>query len=425
MSLSDFHQYVPKAPAASHRTYRVQVAPLSGTTANPSDRISFDVPTGNGRRNVFLDASESFITFQLKNSSATAVSLAVDSTGYSLFDSLTTLSGGNILEQVNDYGSMVNAIFDAQLNNQEAAGEGSVLYGCAYTSDQAVNFDKTGQTLTQNAVLDMSLPLVCSGIFSGAATKHIPVGLMSDLRLELVLAALNSGVYSAGAASWLLQNIVLNLTYTEIDNGSADALYNAVGGVYRVSTEGWRNYSTITSASRNADTVLVPARFSSVKSLGAYWRPSADLTDLTQYSQGNRVNRFPTDGTKFSVQWSVGSALIPAQPITLQSEVLQMVRQGFHQLGDVSHASRICRTNWLNSASSTTNDEIGTFLTMVNCDQIIGKNLSMTSGFSTLSSPVILNVAYGAGVSTADRVNSFSQYDAVLEVSQDGTFMRY
>ena len=61
---------------------------------------------------------------------------------------------------------------------------------------------------------------------------------------------LNSGVYSAGAASWLLQNIVLNLTYTEIDNGSADALYNAVGGVYRVSTEGWRNYSTITSASR-------------------------------------------------------------------------------------------------------------------------------------------------------------------------------
>jgi hypothetical protein len=78
---------------------------------------SFDVPTGNGRRNVFLDASESFVTFTLKN--LAAGNLNVDSTAYSLFDSLTTVAGGNVLEQISDYGSFVNTLIDAQMNNQD------------------------------------------------------------------------------------------------------------------------------------------------------------------------------------------------------------------------------------------------------------------------------------------------------------------
>jgi hypothetical protein len=58
-------------------------------------------------------------------------------------------------------------------------------------------------------------------------------------------------------------------------------------------------------------------------------------------------------------------------------------------------------------------------------DQIIGKNSSMTSGFSTLSSPVVLALTYPAETTASHRVNTFAHYDAVLEVGPDGVFMRY
>lgn len=143
MSLADSMNFVAKAPASSHRTYRVQVAPLTGTTAVAGDKISFDVPTGNGRRNVFLDASESFVTFTLKN--LAAGNLNVDSTAYSLFDSLTTVAGGNVLEQISDYGSFVNTLIDAQMNNQDVMCAGSVYLGSTYSATG--NVDKTGRQL--------------------------------------------------------------------------------------------------------------------------------------------------------------------------------------------------------------------------------------------------------------------------------------
>ena len=60
-SVSDAFNYVTKAPGAKSRSYRVQVNPLNGSAViNPGDILRFDVPTGRGR-NVFMDASQSFI----------------------------------------------------------------------------------------------------------------------------------------------------------------------------------------------------------------------------------------------------------------------------------------------------------------------------------------------------------------------------
>jgi hypothetical protein len=422
MSLADSMNFVAKAPASSHRTYRVQVAPLTGTTAVAGDKISFDVPTGNGRRNVFLDASESFVTFTLKN--LAAGNLNVDSTAYSLFDSLTTVAGGNVLEQISDYGSFVNTLIDAQMNNQDVMCAGSVYLGSTYSATG--NVDKTGRQLAQNAVLDCALPLVGSGIFSGAASRHIPVGAMSDLRLELVMASAASGVVAAAASNYRIENVTLNLTYTEIDGAMAEQIAAATGGVYRVSTEGWRVYSTVTAANRTADSILIPARFSSVKTLGAYFRLNADVVAQAQYSQSNRVNPlYSATGVKCSAQFQVGSALLPQQPLSNQSEIYQMLRQAFHALGDVSSAGRIQITSWINAAQTAAADVIGTFVLAVNADQIIGKNSSMTSGFSTLSSPVVLALTYPADPAASHRVNTFAHYDAVLEVGPDGVFMRY
>jgi hypothetical protein len=328
-----------------------------------------------------------------------------------------------VLEQISDYGSFVNTLIDVHMNNQDVMCAGSVFMGANFTADR--NVDKTGRQLAAGGVLDCALPLVGSGIFSGAATRHIPVGAMSDLRLELVLASTAGGAVHTNG-SWVLQNIVLNLTYTEIDGGMADQIAQATGGVYRVSTEGWRVYSTVTAQNRTADSVLIPARFSSVKTLGAYFRLNSDVTAQAQYSNSNRVNPlYSATGVRCSAQFQVGSALIPQQPLTNQSEIYQMLRQSFHALGDVSAAGRIQVTNWQNAASTIDDDTMGTFVLAVNADQIIGKNSTMTSGFSTLSSPVVLALTYPADPNAIHRINSFCHYDSVLEVGPDGVFMRY
>lgn len=428
MSLSDSMNFVAKSPASSHRTYRVQVAPLSGTTASPSDKISFDVPTGNGRRNVFLDSSESFVQFTFKNTStaAGAEDITIDSTAYSVIDSLTTLAGGNVLEQISDYGALVNALIDANMNNQDVMCAGSLYMGASFQS--ASNVDRTGRVVAKGGVIDCALPLVGSAIFSGAATRMIPVGAMADLRCEISLASLASGAVGTASATlgWRLENVLLNLTYTEIDSAMADQIHNSVGGVYRVSTEGYRVYSTISQASRTADSITVPARFSSVKSIGCFWRRSADVTAQAAYSQSNRANPlYSATGVKCSWQAQVGSALIPQQPLTTQSELYQALQQSFHNLGSTHQGTRISATNWVTTASTTDGNLMGTAIVCVNTDQIIGKNATMTSGFSTLSSPVLLSVVYPVDPAVAHKINSFVAHDAVLEVSAGGTFMRY
>jgi hypothetical protein len=117
-------------------------------------------------------------------------------------------------------------------------------------------------------VQDFAIPLASSGLLGPGCSKYLPISNVTDLRLELIIEnAIQAVVQGTGTPLFTLNNPSLVLTYVDIDPMVASQLEQAVGGRYIISSESWRNYTSILPASRSGDSVLIPARYSSLRTL--------------------------------------------------------------------------------------------------------------------------------------------------------------
>ena len=423
--ISDALNFAPKMAGAKSRSYRVVVNPIGGGSANPGEIIKIDVPTGRGRH-TYMDPSQSFITCQLKSTDAAVMNL--DGSAYSLFSRLDVLSGGQILETISDYGHTVNTLLDLNQAATDAAVSGSVALGTNYAATN--NVDKTGAQLGIGSVAptyqDFSLPIALSGILGAACSKYIPIGIMSDLRVEFTVEQAALGVVCASAnPAWTIQNFTLNLTYLELDPQVAEQIHSANGGVYKISTEGWRTYSTVGIAGRASDSVLIPSRFSSSRSFLTTYRQN-DQAVSGSYWNAHRVNPYYHPSQKCSIQYAVGSTLVPQSPIQFgTSEAYTMMLQAFHSLGNAAQNNRCSLTNWNQTAYNGTAGSMGSFAVAVNLDSMLFKSKELSVGLSTLTSPVFLQGTFPTAPTISHRITNMVHYDALLEISEQGVSIRF
>ena len=102
-------------------------------------------------------------------------------------------------------------------------------------------------------------------------------------------------------------------------SGEAQAVIDQMtGGVYQISTSSYRHYSNTIPAGSTQNEILVPARFSSLKSLFHCLRPQSNLNTATQFSISERVKNYFT-----RAQLRIGSALYPSQPIEMTNNYYQ------------------------------------------------------------------------------------------------------
>jgi hypothetical protein len=277
-------------------------------------------------------------------------------------------------------------------------------------------------------VQDFSIPLALSGVLGPGCSKYLPVSKITDLRLELTLEnAIQAVVQATGTTAFTLNNIQLILTYVDIDPMVASQLEQAVGGRYIISSESWRNYTSILQANRSGDSVLIPARYSSMRTLLHVWRDDANNSDATKYWLSARSNPFySSTGVQSQIQYAIGSVLVPQTPVKFVSEMWMNGQQAFHQLGSITNGSRCFYTNWNQSAyNDSTTYSMGTFAFAQNFDSFLNKSDSLTVGFNTINSPTFLNITYPASVATRHRLDSFVHFDVVLDISDAGLVARY
>lgn len=448
-AITSFLDYTPKTAGARSRTYRVQVTPTGGSTSGPNQVIRFDIPCGRGR-NVFLDPTQTTLSFVVSNPS-TATDILVDGSAYCFFDRLDELTSGQLVSSILDYGFCVNAVIDAQMGANDANTSGSIAYGMSDVSAaNSLNSDRSGIRIVNNAPKDFNLPLALSGLLSGLCPKLLPVGTMPDFRVELTTSTAENGAVhvttntstapatnaSTDVAQWALSDIKLNLFYTDVDPQVADAIYNQNGGAYRISTEFYRSFATtLSTTARSSDSILIPVRVSSLKTLLVGYRPAADQNINRAYSISNRVNPFySATGLTSQVQFLIGSISEPQQPMRYGvSELYTMLLQSYHSLGNVQQFNRMTLTNWINNLSSgavsvaiaPTADKIGTCLIGVNTEAFIFKTASITCGISTLTTPVFFNATYPSNTSAAHRVTAIAHFDALLTISDAGVDVRF
>ena len=214
-------------------------------------------------------------------------------------------------------------------------------------------------------------------------------------------------------------------TYLELDTHVADQLHAANGGVYRISTEGWRTYSTVGVTGRASDSVLVPARFSSARTFVATYRDNAQAVSGS-YWTAHRVNPYYHASNKCSIQYAVGSSLVPQSPIQFgTSEAYMMMMQGFHTLGNAAQNNRCTLNNWNQTAYAGTAGTMGTFAVAVNLDSMLFKSKELSVGINTLTSPVFMQGTFPTAPTIAHRITNMVHYDALLEISEQGTAIRF
>ena len=422
LALSDALNFTPLRPAVASRATRVVINPISQGAQYPGSVVKFDIPCGTGSR--YLDCSETQLQFSIINTDPTAAtSFALDGSAYCFVQRLDVISSGQIVETIQQYNVLANTLLDIQMGTATAFSSGSIAYGMA--SPTNANIDRTGMVIAKDGTADFNIP-VMSGIIGSSCKKLLPIHKLGDLRAEFTLESLVQSVVSASAtANWTMVNPVLICTFVDLDAEMHRSIESKAGGEYLLSTSSWRTYNSTLIAGRSQDSVIIPARFSSVSMIANVFRDIAHQNVLTDSSLTARSNPFySAPGVQCQLQYAIGGNLYPQSAIRNGvSEMWAQTQTAFHQYDDIANPSRCNLANWSQAAYSATTP--GTFVTALNFCSFIGKTSTMTSGISTMSTPVVLSLTYPATVAASQRIDSFVCYDAILKINENGMLVMF
>lgn len=385
---SDAH-YDLKPSGVRARQYRASILPTNKSQFNPTDLCVMYIP--GGRRNTYLDTTQSYLRMTIKNTDGTAGANAagqygnsfyLDNTAASVINRLDIFHASNQIETIQQYNVLFNYIMDTNISQAQKLGLSSML-GTAQTigfsaasSSAAVgaagasNLDISrqgallrgqeyiGANVALNQQYTACLPIL-SGTIGLGAEKYLPLGkLADDLRLEFTFETQNAGVVFSNAAvpttflagysaAWTVIDVQLELAIIELSDEGEEMVNSMLSPERPIYIHGnsWRHYvSTLANGSSGGISTLVPARFGSLKSLVCCPRPSANVSTYDVYSISGRVN------PNFSQYWwRIGSNLVPPKYITLESasntggysEAFAELQKAWHSLSTPANASTL------------------------------------------------------------------------------------
>jgi len=419
-----------KKNAVKCRAYRTTLTPIGGSAnMSPSDTIKWDVPVG--RVGTYLDTSASYLQLTVKNTTGSG-SWNVDGSAYSFIQRLSTYSGGTLLEDIDAYGAFANLMLDAQVSSIDRTTSLSAHMGT--NVEVSDNCSRGGITVANAGSTTFCIPLI-SSVFGSFVSKLLPLGAVSnDLRLEIVLASAVNAVVGAGAVNYQVTSAQLQLSILELDSDAQRMVDASTGGNYYISTECYRNYSTSLASGSKGDNVLIPARFSSVKSVLAIYRPQGNIgaSDGTKYAQTSRIN--PYAGAGSSLQFQIGSSTVPATPITSAAELYTEAVKAFHNFGNTSQSSCIDNSTWAVKTEASTPDanNTGTFYVGYNTESIANRSDVLNTGISTLNQNIFMQSRYttdyggnDSGLPSATRLDMFVHFDGVLAIENGIVTMKF
>jgi len=385
-ALPDDCNFTLKANGVRARSYRSSILPTNGTAFGAGGLAVLYVP--GGRRNTYLDTTQTYIRYTIQNNDATAASSGqnndfyLDNTGACVISRLDTFHSSNLLESVQAYNVLYNYITDANMNSSQKLGLSSA-YGTVSTVGSLVGTPAAGTTAIDNSrqgqlvkgvnfissvstainqQITVCMPLL-SGVVGLGSDKYLPIGkLLDDIRLEITFENAASAVVYTNAAlptsyktasiqsPFIISDIQLELCIVELSD-DGERMVNEMTSPERpiyLHHNSWRHYvSTLNAGSYGQYSTLVPARFGSLKSLLLTPRPgiyTSGTNGFDNYSLSARAN------PNFSnYNWRIGSNLIPSKNVVLENatttggyaEAFMELQKSWHSLSSVQNASNL------------------------------------------------------------------------------------
>ena len=432
--------YNLKPSSVRARSYRASIPSSNQSTFTPGSSSIIYIP--GGRTNTYLDTTQSYLRFTVKNNDA-SMNLYVDNIASSFINRIDIYHGSNLLETIQGYNILMSFLKDFQINASESYGL-SNIYGTS-ASDTATQrqglFVGVGQRIT------FCIPLLgCLGL---GCEKAIPIGaLYDDIRYDIQWEANSQACVWSGVPTkeYSVIDVQMELQIIEMSDEAESIIQSVTPYSKPVYIHGtsWRHYSsTLPSGTTGVYTCLVPTRQASLKGVCCLPRRSVEIVDPQSYSISSRVNPCIQ-----SYNWKIGCAVVPQRAVQLYStsntgsysEAFSEVLKFFDSWNHVDMCSSLSHAMYnvtdlatadttiggvaggclvLGSTATTTTSHGNAFAIAQNLESFAHRDSIMLSGINTLSSQVFFECTLGYGAtSQAPQVNYtldfFSWFDTIL-----------
>jgi hypothetical protein len=414
----------------------------------PAQQVNFQIPCG-GSPSQFLDTRFSSLSFR---ATATVVSAGSSSLitsgyqksgGYSFFDRMQVIGGnGQILEDIAEYGLVMQKIIDMQFNNST---KDSLALQYGFNSGQADNstvghtwsiFTQTsGPTANNTESHSYDIPLI--GVLGSGTDKMINIGRLNGLMLSMTTTSIlpititTGTCTTASTISITLSNFALNLAIVDIGAPALSLVDNTLteGKAY-IHGNTWRVSSTNLPSAGGAGSLQLALRGSSVKSLFVFFADTGALAVTASY-HGKYDSYLPSmDRISFSIggiqypQNLINPLLYPASAMAETTKAMgsfnnfafspSLIPSTYCKLSPGGTAQALSTgtfqdyTYTVGSLSTTHNQ----FIFGVNTEVVCKKNLM--SGINASNAPLFLQYNCALASTNSQTVYGMALLDSIL-----------
>lgn len=420
------------------KSRRVTVNPETNSTftssASTTD-VYFSLPSGKFS---FINGQNSYIVMDIraKYTASTTTAAAIgfcNGSASSLIRSMEVQLQSQSVELLDKYNVFAGLVEDFQsigrtgtVMNILGGGPNAVDGSVANTVKQSIQlgtvsaFSATG-SVTAAAVTGpyyrVAIPLY-SSVLGNLQQQVMPAA--DGIRLRLTFESsdvpiLWSGGGTLTANSYDITRLALEMDYLDVAPEVHSQLVAEAGGVLRQHGSAVANFGTSIAASGTQQSILIPARFSSLKNFFTVFRVTANVTAAAKNSTGDRYNPnlvdyvYRIDGRNYPAV-NVIAGIGGASYVPLAGEVFMELAKCFHALHS---AAFDCVFDGANYVDSTGTNNTGSFAIGIDMEQDQAGKV-VISGMDTNSSNTYLDLNLQAAP-TACNCDTFAVYDLIIE----------
>lgn len=413
----------PTSVAVNRKTLNISAS--NNTTFSPGDVSVFYLPA---LQNNLLDPWSQYIRFTATITGAGFV----DNTAHSFIERIMTYQSGNLLDDLQNYSVLANALVDASLSQSEKLGVSPMLgsedtyYDSAVAADTLTNINRRGQAVANGISYQFCLPMI---YFLGTLSeKYVPVFAMSDdFRVEITWSsALKALVQST---NFVISNPEIVVDYLEV----SPAVIGLIQSTYKgrelvIPCQSYKTYtSSIPISTAGTISQIIPCKVKSARMALFSFRPQ-DTQVVGSYAVSSRVNPFASPGDYFGL--SVGGSNVPQQPIRtrVQGEFSQFyasLQSAFHSLQHLDMNGSLSRSyfnTWLSLGRYGTDLTAyrNGFLTGINLDAYSNQGDLSNSGMDLSGLTSYWQGFIGTELSVSVTTDTFILHDKMLVFNSAG-----
>ena len=294
--------------------------PVSGTSFAGGSVVSIDI-AGSGQRNCWMDPSSTMLRFDVTVALTGGTAPTWAAFGHNFIQTLNLYSsaGSSQLESLAQYNAVHGAVRDMCSSQDLVRTRDSITLGADPTRLRSPVPNLYSTTTTASYAIPL---LSIIGTLSNTE-RYLPLhALASPLRLDLELAAAATAIASGGTvaatgASYAITNVSLDCQYIHLADDAHRAIVALTNNQFAWTSSVWKTYRTVHAAGQLSNSILVPSRVTSAKSLLIAQREAAAEFDVAKTSVTQRLRN-----NLKSFQVRCGSQWINSSPVSCTGSAL-------------------------------------------------------------------------------------------------------